>query len=70
MSPTPVRGVNGLIRIAVLLAIVGMLLLIPILLTISGLAVGLFMLGSLLLTVAIVLYVVGVVRDLRQQTVL
>jgi len=57
---------DRIIRVAVLLAIVGMLLLLPILYQISALGVGLFMLGSLLLTVAIVAYVVAVVRELRR----
>ena len=69
-SPASLARTNRFIRTSVLLAIVGMLMLIPVLLTISGLAVGLFMLGSALLTVAIVLYVVGVVRDLRRREAL
>ncbi len=64
------RSVNRYIRAAVILAVAGMLMLIPILLGVSATAVGLFMFGSLLLTVAIVLYLAGVVRDLRQKTVL
>lgn len=59
-----------LIRTAVVANLVGLFLLIPILLGISALAVGLFMLGSLLLTFGIVLYVVAVVRDLREQEAL
>lgn len=64
------RSVNRFIRAAVILAVIGMLMLIPILLGVSATAVGLFMLGSVLLTVAIVLYLAGVVRDLRHKTVL
>lgn len=54
-----------LVRLAVILVISGLLLLIPVLLTINALAVGLFMLGSLLVPAAIVLYVVAVIRDLK-----
>jgi predicted membrane channel-forming protein YqfA (hemolysin III family) len=61
-APSPDR----LIRAAVLLALVGLLLLLPILFAIRASFVGLFMLGSLLLTVSIALYVVAVVRDLRR----
>jgi predicted membrane channel-forming protein YqfA (hemolysin III family) len=57
---------DRMIRTAVVLAIVGMLLLLPILLTISGMAVGLFMLGSLCLSVAIVFYVAAVYQELRR----
>jgi hypothetical protein len=61
-APSPDR----LIRAAVLLSLVGLLLLLPILFAIRASFVGLFMLGSLLLTVSIGLYVVAVVRDLRR----
>ncbi|HEX8438313.1 hypothetical protein [Archangium sp.] len=57
---------DKLIRAAVLLTLVGLLLLLPILFSIRASFVGLFMLGSLLLTVSIGLYVVAVVRDLRR----
>jgi hypothetical protein len=54
-----------LIRAAVVIDVVGLLLLAGVLVKISALAVGAFMLGSALLTVGIVLYLVAVVRDLR-----
>lgn len=66
---SPAR-INLLIRIAVVLTVVGLLLLVPILVTVSGAAVGLFMLGSLLITVSIALYVIGVVHELQQREVL
>ncbi len=56
---------HALIRTAVVLTIVGLLLLIGILLTINAMAVGFFMLGSMLITVGIVLYLVAVIRELR-----
>lgn len=58
---------DRLIRAAVVLAVLGMLLLVPILATISALAVGLFMLSSMLIVTAIALYVVAVVRELRSR---
>jgi hypothetical protein len=61
---------DAMIRAAVILAILGMLLLLPILLTISGMAVGLFMLGSALLSAAIVLYATAVFRELRRSDAL
>ena len=61
---------DRLIRAAVLLNIVGMLMMTAVLLTISALAVGLFMLGSGLVTVAIVLYLAAVIRELRQKRAL
>jgi hypothetical protein len=61
---------DRLIRAAVLLNIVGMLMMTAVLLTISALAVGLFMLGSGLVTVAIVLYLAAVIRELREQRAL
>lgn len=61
---------DRMIRVAVILAIVGMLMLLPVLLTISGMAVGLFMLGSLLLSVAIVVYVTAVFQELRRRQAL
>ncbi|HEX8703053.1 MAG TPA: hypothetical protein VF815_29720 [Myxococcaceae bacterium] len=61
---------DTLIRAAVLLTLVGLLLLVPILFSIRASFVGLFMLGSVLLTVAIVLYLVAVVRELRQSRAL
>lgn len=57
---------GALIRAAVLLDVVGLLLLVGILVKVSALNVGLFMLGSALLTLGIVLYVFAVVRDLRR----
>lgn len=66
MRRVTLPATDRIIRVAVLLAVVGMLLLLPILYQISALGVGLFMLGSLLLTVAIVTYVVAVVRELRR----
>jgi predicted membrane channel-forming protein YqfA (hemolysin III family) len=54
-----------IIRLAVVLDLIGLLLLVPILTAVSALGVGLFMLGGLLLTIGIVLYVYAVVRDLR-----
>jgi hypothetical protein len=61
---------DRLIRTAVLLNIVGMLMMTAVLLTISALAVGLFMLGSGLVTVAIVLYLAAVIRELREKRAL
>ncbi|WP_257451874.1 hypothetical protein [Archangium lipolyticum] len=55
-----------LIRTAVILTLVGLVSLLPILFSIRAGFVGLFMLGSLLLTVSIALYVVAVVRELRR----
>jgi hypothetical protein len=57
---------DTLIRAAVLLTLAGLLLLVPILFAIRASFVGLFMLGSLLLTLAIALYLLAVVRELRQ----
>jgi hypothetical protein len=57
---------DALIRAAVVLTVVGLLLLLPILFAIRAAWVGLFMLGSLLLTMSIGLYVVAVVRELRR----
>lgn len=59
-----------LIRIAVLLTTAGMLMLIPILLEISALNVGLVMLGSALIGLGLVLYLLAVVRDLRRREAL
>lgn len=56
-----------LIRIAVIVTVIGLLLLIPVVLTISGLSVGLFMLGSLLIMIGIALYVGGVIQELRRR---
>ena len=61
---------GAMIRAAAVADSVGLLLLIGVLVEISALTVGLFMLGSLLLAVGIVLYVVAVVRDLRRRDVL
>jgi uncharacterized membrane protein YphA (DoxX/SURF4 family) len=63
-------GSGVLIRAAVILTIVGLLLLLGILFRISALHVGLFMLGSALITVAIVLYLAAVIRDLRRREAL
>jgi uncharacterized membrane protein YphA (DoxX/SURF4 family) len=59
-----------LIRTAVILTIIGLLLLLGILLRISALFMGMFMLGSALLTMGILLYLVAVVRDLRRREAL
>lgn len=64
----PSSGV--LIRTAVILEVIGLLLLAGILVEISALNVGLFMLGSTLITVGILLYVFAVVRDLRRREAL
>ncbi len=61
---------DALIRTAVLLTLVGLLLLLPILFSIRASFVGLFMLASLLLTVAMALYLLAVVRELRRQKAL
>jgi hypothetical protein len=57
---------DTLIRAAVLLTLVGLLLLVPILFAIRASFVGCFMLGSLLITGGIGLYLLAVVRELRQ----
>jgi hypothetical protein len=57
---------DALIRAAVVLTLIGLVLLLPILFSIRASWVGLFMLGSLLLTVSILMYVVAVVRELRR----
>jgi hypothetical protein len=57
---------DALIRAAVLLTLVGLVLLLPILFAIRAAWVGLFMAGSLLLTLSLLLYVVAVVRELRR----
>lgn len=59
-----------LVRIAVLLAVAGMLCLLPIVFRIGGLALGLFMIGSVLLVAAILLYLVAVFRELRERQAL
>lgn len=61
---------DRLIRIAVVLTIVGLLLLIAILVTVSAFAVGSFMLGSLLITIGIGLYLAAVFRELRAKKAL
>lgn len=61
---------SRLIRVAVIANITGLLLVLPILLGVSALAVGLFMLGGVLLTLGIVLYLVAVIRDLRRKEAL
>ena len=60
LAPTGV-----LVRFAVILTLVGLVFLLPILFAISALNVGLFMLGSLLITAGILLYLVAVIRELR-----
>ena len=57
---------DALIRAAVVLTLVGLVLLLPILFAIRATWVGLFMAGSLLLTLSILLYVIAVVRELRR----
>jgi hypothetical protein len=57
---------DALIRAAVVLTVLGLLLLLPILFTIRASWVGLFMVGSLMLTVSMALYVVAVVQELRR----
>jgi len=64
ISVSPAR-IDLLIRVSVVLTIVGLLFLVPILLTISGFAVGLFMLGSVLILLGIGLYVAAVIHELR-----
>ena len=61
---------HTLVRTAVLLDVIGLVMLAGVLVEISALNVGLFMLGSALLMVGIVLYVVAVVRDLRRRSAL
>jgi hypothetical protein len=61
---------DALIRTAVLLTLAGLLLLLPILFSIRASFVGLFMLGSLLLTGGMALYLLAVVRELRRQKAL
>jgi hypothetical protein len=61
---SPAR-IDLLIRIAVVLTITGLLLLVPILITVSGAAVGMFMLGSVLIVLGIGLYVAAVLHGLR-----
>ena len=61
---------DALIRTAVLLTLAGLLLLLPILFSIRASYVGLYMLGSLLLTGAMALYLFAVVRELRRQKAL
>ena len=63
-------GTGWMIRIAVVLTIAGLLLLVPILVTVSALAVGAFMLGSLILTTSMVIYLIAVVRELRRREAL
>ena len=57
---------DALIRAAVVLTVLGLLLLLPILFAIRAGWVGLFMVGSLMLTVSMALYVVAVVQELRR----
>jgi len=61
---------DTLIRSVVLLTVVGLLLLVPINFAIRPHFVSLFMLGSVLLTVSILLFLVAVVRELRRGRVL
>jgi hypothetical protein len=60
-------GTDRLIRAAVLVILLGLLLVVGVVLRISALTVGLYMLGSLLITVGIVLYLVAVLGELRRQ---
>jgi len=64
IAVSPAR-IDLMIRVSVVLTIVGLLFLVPILLTISGFAVGLFMLGSVLILLGIGLYVAAVLHELR-----
>ena len=57
---------DTLIRFAVVLTVLGLLPLLPILFAIRAGWVGLFMVGSLMLTVSMGLYVVAVVQELRR----
>lgn len=57
---------DKLIRAAVLLTLVGLLMMLPILFSVRASFVGFYMLGSLLLTVSLTLYVIAVVRELRR----
>jgi uncharacterized membrane protein YphA (DoxX/SURF4 family) len=74
--PAPTQGDGNqplehrMIRAAVVLTIIGMLLLIGILVPINALTVGLFMLGSLLITLGIALYLIAVLHELRQRKAL
>jgi ACR3 family arsenite efflux pump ArsB len=61
-APSP----DKLIRAAVLLTLVGLLMMVPILFSVRASFVGFYMLGSLLLTVSLTLYVIAVVRELRR----
>jgi hypothetical protein len=62
-APSP----DKLLHLAVLLTVTGLMLLLPILFSIRPGWVGLYMLGSLLLSVSILLYLVAVVRELRRR---
>lgn len=64
--PSPDR----MIRTAVILTLLGLLLLLGVLVTINAFVVGLFMLGSVLIAVGMALYVVVVVRELRERKAL
>lgn len=64
--PSPDR----MIRTAVILTLLGLLLLLGVLVTINALVVGLFMLGSVLIAVGMALYVIVVVRELRERKAL
>ncbi len=57
---------DRVIRAAVLLIVAGLLLVVGVVLHISALTVGLYMLGSLLITLGIVAYLVAVITELRR----
>jgi hypothetical protein len=57
---------DRMIRAAVVLTVVGLVLLLPILLGVSAFGMGLFMLGSLLISVSIALYLGAVIQELRR----
>lgn len=61
---------DALARIAVVLAVPGLLLLLPVHFSIHAAFVGMHMLGSMLVTLSIAIYLVTVVRALRQERIL
>jgi hypothetical protein len=58
---------HRIIRASVVLIILGLLLVAGVLLKISALTVGLYMLGSALITLGIIAYLVAVISELRRQ---
>lgn len=70
MRRTDIPSPDRMIRTAVILTLLGLLLLLGVLVTINALVVGLFMLGSVLIAVGMALYVVVVVRELRERKAL